>query len=84
MAVQKSYLFIPDNRPFSVICQYIPQKEWDLSPRLIMYLTSCEATIELNFSSLKGVQLLMEAFEKIIAGTEQAPSSIQTYVTEQN
>ena len=84
MHQQNQYFYIPDRRPFSVIGQYIPADNWSLNPRVTLYLSSSEATFEINFASEEGVKLLSETLEKFTEKYSQRPDTIHTQISTPN
>jgi len=74
------YFYIPSNRPLSIISQYIPSDGWNIEPRFKVYLTTCDSTLELNFSTVKEVQRVLSSLEKLQIESDKNINSIQTYV----
>ena len=80
MKIQNQYFYIPDNRPFSIIDQYIPADSWVQEPRLTLYLSSCESTFELGFASKKGVKTLSETLDVLTEKSTKHPGTIHIHV----
>ncbi|MFW6029578.1 MAG: hypothetical protein ACOCRO_04920 [Halanaerobiales bacterium] len=80
MAVPLSIL---NDSPLTIISQYIPPKNWNEEARFIIYLTTCDDTYELDFYSLKEINMLIKALENLQFDNEEMKNSIQTFVIEQ-
>ena len=76
-------LFIFNDSPLTIISQYVPPKDWSEEARFIIYLTTCGNTHELNFYSLKEINMLIKALENLQFDDEDKKNSIQTFVVEQ-
>lgn len=83
MSLKKQYFYIPDNRAFSIITQFIPEDGWNPQPRFVIYLTSCDSTFEIEISSKKGIQMLLKALENLQSRQSDKSDCIQTSVFDQ-
>ena len=80
MSKSDQHFYIPSNRPLSIISQYIPPDDWTIEPRFKVYLTTCDSTLELNFSTINEVQRVLSSLEKLQTESDKSTNSIQTYV----
>lgn len=82
MTIEKQYCYLPDKRSLTILSKFIPIDGWVTRPGYLISINTSKGVQELEFSSKKEINLLIDALQELLNTTNEKNISIKSFIAE--